>query len=447
MQQAVVTWEKEAVMQQGSAHALAEKIGVIGLGYVGLPVALAFSAVAGRVVGFDIDAARVLALQAGQDWTGEASKDVLEASSLLITDRVEDLSGCSFFVVTVPTPVDQDKQPDLAPLTAACRTIAQVMGPGAVVVIESTVFPGATEEVCGPLLEAVSGLRRGRDFHLGYSPERINPGDREHSLARVTKIVSGEDEATLERVASAYGAIIEAGLYRAASIKIAEAAKVIENTQRDLNIALMNELSLIFERLGIPTAAVLEAAATKWNFLPFRPGLVGGHCIGVDPYYLTSRAVQSGYQPEVILAGRRINDEMGRIVARKAVQLLAQAGLSMTKARVAVMGLTFKEDVPDLRNSKVVDLVEELRAFGVAPLLHDPLADAKIVEQDFGSAPGSLAAVQDLDALILAVPHAAYRSLGAEGLAERLRPGGLLLDLKAAFPAAAKAEGLTYWAL
>ncbi len=434
-------------MQQGNVQQLAEEVAVIGLGYVGLPVALAFSAVARRVVGFDIDPARIAALKHGKDWTGEASEADLQAGRLHFTDQVGDLAGCTFFVVSVPTPIDQDKRPDLGPLTAACRTIAQVLRPGAVVVIESTVYPGATEEVCGPLLEAASGLRRGRDFHLGYSPERINPGDRAHSLARVVKIVAGEDAATLERVASAYGAIIKAGLHRAGSIKIAEAAKVIENTQRDLNIALMNELSLIFERLGIPTAAVLEAAATKWNFLAFKPGLVGGHCIGVDPYYLTSRAVQSGYQPEVILAGRRINDEMGRIVARRAVQLLACAGHSLTAARVAVLGLTFKEDVSDLRNSRVVDLVEELRAYGIAPLLHDPLADPGIVERDFSIAPQPLAAAQDLDALILAVPHAAYRALGVAGLIARLRPGGILLDLKAAFPAAAAVEGLTYWAL
>lgn len=434
-------------MQQGNDCSLAEEIGVIGLGYVGLPVALAFAAVARRVVGFDIDATRVAALQGGHDWTGEASQSALAGSRLQVTDRVEELEGCGFFVVSVPTPVDVEKRPDLSPLRAACEIIAQVLRPGAVVVIESTVFPGATEEVCGPLLEACSGLKRGRDFHLGYSPERINPGDREHSLSQIVKIVSGEDAATLERVARAYGAIIEAGLHRAASIKIAEAAKVIENTQRDLNIALMNELSLIFERLGIPTAAVLEAAATKWNFLPFKPGLVGGHCIGVDPYYLTSRAVQSGYQPEVILAGRRINDEMGRVVARRAVQLLARAGLSLTQARVAVLGLTFKEDVSDLRNSKVVDLVEELRAYGIAPLLHDPLADAAIVEADFGLAPVSLDAAERLDALILAVPHAAYRALGVAGLTQRLKPGGLLLDLKAAFPAAAADESLVYWAL
>ncbi|MEQ8654003.1 MAG: nucleotide sugar dehydrogenase [Kiloniellales bacterium] len=434
-------------MQQGNDCSLAEEIGVIGLGYVGLPVALAFAAVARRTVGFDIDATRVAALRSGHDWTGEASQSALEDSRLQVTDRVEDLEGCGFFVVSVPTPVDGEKRPDLSPLRAACEIIAQVLRPGAVVVIESTVFPGATEEVCGPLLEACSGLKRGQDFHLGYSPERINPGDREHSLSQIVKIVSGEDEATLERVARAYGAIIEAGLHRAPSIKIAEAAKVIENTQRDLNIALMNELSLIFERLGIPTAAVLEAAATKWNFLSFKPGLVGGHCIGVDPYYLTSRAVQSGYQPEVILAGRRINDEMGRVVARRAVQLLARAGLSLTQARVAVLGLTFKEDVSDLRNSKVVDLVEELRAYGIAPLLHDPLADGAIVEADFGLAPVPLDAAESLDALILAVPHAAYRALGVAGLIERLKPGGLFLDLKAAFPAAAADESLVYWAL
>ncbi len=434
-------------MLQPQALNLDEEIAVIGLGYVGLPVALAFAAVAKRVVGFDIDGQRVAALRRGSDWIGEAEEVALLSSGLTVTDRTDDLVGCSFFVISVPTPVDAEKRPDLKPLKAACRTIASVMRPGAVVVVESTVYPGATEEVCGPLLEAASGLHRGRDFHLAYSPERINPGDREHSLERVVKIVAAEDAVTLERVAKVYGAIIAAGLHRAPSIKVAEAAKVIENTQRDLNIALMNELSLIFERLDIPTAAVLEAAATKWNFLPFKPGLVGGHCIGVDPYYLTSRAVQSGYQPEVILAGRRINDDMGRVVARRAVQLLARGGHSLTQARLAVLGLSFKEDVPDLRNSKVVDLVEELRAFGVAPLLHDPLADSAIVRRDFGQDPVKLPAIVDLDALILAVPHAVYREMGAEGFTRRLRSPAIFLDVKAGFPDLAARQDLCYWAL
>ncbi len=434
-------------MQQPVTHSLDETVAVIGLGYVGLPVALAFARVARRTLGFDIEAGRVAALQRGHDWTGEAEPEALTESRLEVTDRIEDLAGCSLFIVCVPTPIDREKRPDLEPLTAACRAIAKVLQPGGLVVVESTVYPGATEEVCGPLLEALSGLVRGRDFHLGYSPERINPGDREHSLERVTKIVSGEDKASLERVARAYGAIVPAGLHLAPSIKVAEAAKVIENTQRDLNIALMNELSLIFDRLEIPTAEVLAAAATKWNFLPFKPGLVGGHCIGVDPYYLTSRAVQSGYQPEVILAGRRINDGMGRLVARRAVQLLARGGHSLTAARVGVLGLTFKEDVPDLRNSKVVDLVEELRAFGVEPLLHDPLAEPAIAARDFGAEPQALGAIQDLDALVLAVPHAAYRTLGAAGLAARIRPGGLFMDIKSAFPELGRSDALRYWAL
>ncbi len=434
-------------MQAPASHVLDENVAVIGLGYVGLPVALAFARVAHQVVGYDIDSERVAALRRGEDWTGESDRASLAASRLTYCDAVEDLAGCSFFVVCVPTPIDAEKRPDLGPLTEACRRIAQVLRPGGLVVLESTVFPGATEEVCGPILEAGSGLRRGRDFHLAYSPERINPGDREHSLERVTKIVAAEDAASLERVARAYGAIVPAGLHRASSIRVAEAAKVIENTQRDLNIALMNELSLIFDRLDISTSEVLAAAATKWNFLPFKPGLVGGHCIGVDPYYLTSRAVQSGYQPEVILAGRRINDEMGRLIARRAVQLLAREGLSLTAARVAVLGLTFKEDVPDLRNSKVVDLVEELRAFGIAPMLHDPLADRARARRDFGAEVVSLDALEGLDALVLAVPHRAYRDLGAAGLAARLRPGALFLDIKSAFPALASEAGLRYWAL
>ncbi len=426
---------------------LEERIAVIGLGYVGLPVALAFAKAAREVVGFDIDPLRIAAIGRGEDWTGEVEPEALAASGMRLTDNEADLKGSRFFVVSVPSPVDVDKRPDLGPLCQACRTIGRVLAPGSVVVFESTVFPGATDEVFGPILEQVSGLKRGRDFHLAYSPERINPGDREHSLERVTKIVAAEDAASLERVARAYAAIVPAGLHRAASIKVAEAAKVIENTQRDLNIALMNELSLIFDRLGIPTQEVLSAAATKWNFLPFRPGLVGGHCIGVDPYYLTSRALQSGYQPQVILAGRRINDEMGRQVARRAVQLMARSGKVLTEAKVAVLGLTFKEDVPDLRNSKVVDLVDELRAFGVTPLLHDPLADPAQVERDFGQRPASLEQFADLDALVLAVTHRSYVGLGAAALRGMLRHGGLFLDIKSAFPELRAEPGLAYWAL
>ncbi len=426
---------------------LDERVAVIGLGYVGLPVALAFAKAARSVVGFDIDPLRVAAIKRGEDWTGEVEGEALRASNMQASDREEDLKGATFFVVSVPSPVDKEKRPDLGPLSKACRTIGRVLAPGSIVCFESTVFPGATEEVFGPILEEVSGLTRGRDFHLAYSPERINPGDREHSLARITKIVAAEDDASLERVARAYGAIVPAGLHRATSIKVAEAAKVIENTQRDLNIALMNELSLIFDRLEIPTLDVLEAAATKWNFLPFRPGLVGGHCIGVDPYYLTSRAVQSGYQPQVILAGRRINDEMGRQVARRTVQLMARNGKALTAARVAVLGLTFKEDVPDLRNSQVVDLVSELRDFGISPLLHDPLADPDQVERDFGQRPVSMDRIEELDALLLAVTHASYLALGASALQNKLRGGGLFVDIKSAFPALRAEPGLAYWAL
>ncbi|MEO1193937.1 MAG: nucleotide sugar dehydrogenase [Pseudomonadota bacterium] len=424
---------------------LSESIAVIGLGYVGLPVALAFARKAERVIGFDSDAARIAALKRGEDWTGEA--EGLQDSSLVYSDQVEDLAGCSLFIVCVPTPVDSEQRPDLEPLRSACHSIAQVLQPGGLVVVESTVFPGATEEVCGPLIEALSGLKRGRDFHLGYSPERINPGDREHSLERVTKIVAAEDAASLDRLATAYGAIIPVGLHLAPSIKVAEAAKVIENTQRDLNIALMNELSLIFDRLDIPTGAVLEAAGTKWNFLRFRPGLVGGHCIGVDPYYLTSRAVQAGYQPEVILAGRRINDAMGAYVARRTLQLLAQAGRTPATARVAVLGLTFKEDVPDLRNSQVVDLAAELVAFAVTPLLHDPLAPADQVMAVFGATTAPLETLTDLDALVLAVPHRGYLALGPEGLAARLKPAGILVDVKGAVPELAERTDVIYWAL
>ncbi|GAB5471821.1 MAG: nucleotide sugar dehydrogenase [Rhodospirillales bacterium] len=426
---------------------LEEDIAVLGLGYVGLPVALAFARVARSVVGFDSDPARIAALRSGDDWTGEVSEEELRESRLAVSDRAADLAGASLFVICVPTPVDAEKQPDLEPLRQACRTVAEVLAPGGLIVVESTVFPGATEEVCGPLLEALSGLRQGLDFHLGYSPERINPGDREHSLERVVKIVAADRPASLDRLARAYGAIVPAGLHRAPTIKVAEAAKVIENTQRDLNIALMNELSLIFDRLDISTNDVLAAAATKWNFHRFRPGLVGGHCIGVDPYYLTSRALQAGYQPEVILAGRRINDDMGRLVARRAVQLLARAGRTMTTARVGVLGLTFKEDVPDLRNSQVVQLVAELRAFGISPLLHDPLAPPDLAAVAFDAALQPFEALQDLDALVLAVPHRSYLELGGEGLLARLRTDAVMIDIKSALPGLAGRPDLSYWAL
>ena len=426
---------------------LDERVAVIGLGYVGLPVAVAFARVAERVVGFDISPERVAELRRGEDRTGEVDPEELHTTRARFTADPAELAGTTLFVVTVPTPVDAERRADLGPLRAACATIGPHLSPGAVVVFESTVFPGATEEICGPALEAASGLRAGRDFTLGYSPERINPGDREHRLETITKVVAGQDAATLERLARAYGAIVPAGIFRAASIRVAEAAKVIENTQRDLNIALMNELALIFDRLSIPTREVLAAARTKWNFLPFTPGLVGGHCIGVDPYYLTARAEAAGYHPEVILAGRRINDSMGAFVAQKTLRLMVEAGRETgSKACVGLLGLTFKENIPDLRNSRAPGIVAELRAFGVSPLVHDPHTDPGEVRREHGLEVAPLDAFHDLDAVILAVPHRVYLD-ARERLQAMVTEGGVLVDVRAALDPATLRPDLRYWSL
>ena len=422
------------------------RIAVIGLGYVGLPVAVAFARAFPGVVGFDISKIRVEALRAGVDATGEITGEELKASTLKISDDEHDLAGVSFFVVTVPTPIDAHRRPDLSPLESACRLIGPHLRAGAIIVFESTVYPGVTEDFCGPLLEKFSGLRRGVDFKLGYSPERINPGDKEHRLQSITKIVSAEDAETLEQVAHAYGAIIDAGLYRAQSIKVAEAAKVLENTQRDLNIALMNELSLMMDLMNIRTKDVLDAAATKWNFLRFSPGLVGGHCIGVDPYYLTSAAEQLGYHPQVILAGRRINDDMGRVVARKTVKLLIEAGVAVKGAKVGILGLTFKENVPDLRNSKVPDIIDELKEFGIACLIHDPIAEAAGARDEYGLDISALRDFVRLDALILAVNHRAYFEPGVK-ITSMLKDGGVLVDVKSALDPNTIPKSLLYWSL
>ncbi len=429
-----------------TARTIDERIAVIGLGYVGLPVAVAFAQRCDHVVGFDISEPRVRALDAGHDWTGEVTGYALAASSMKCTCDPAALAGASFFIVTVPTPVDSEHRPDLSPLRSACRMIGPHLRSGAVVVFESTVFPGATEEVCGPELEAASGLVCGQDFKLGYSPERINPGDHVHTLNSIVKIVSGQDAETLDRVTSVYEAIVDAGVHRATSIKVAEAAKVIENTQRDLNIALMNELAIIFDRLDLRTHDVLEAAGTKWNFLNFRPGLVGGHCIGVDPYYLTAKAEAVGYHPEVILAGRRINDGVGRFAAQKTLKLLAASGIAPGAARVGLLGLTFKEDVPDLRNSKVPDVVEELESFGVRPIVHDPVCDPVTVSNGLGLRLVSMEQFRDLDALILAVTHKAYLASPAK-LFAMLRQGGVFVDLKSAFEPSQVRDDLVYWSL
>jgi len=424
-----------------------EKVVVLGLGYVGLPVALAFARHHPGAIGFDIDAGRVAELCRAYDRTHEVDADVLVATSLKFTADPTCLADATFIVVTVPTPIDGNLQPDLRPLRSASETIGKHLTVGTVVVYESTVYPGVTEEFCGPILAKVSGLTQGKDFKLGYSPERINPGDREHTLERTVKVVSGEDAPTLDRVAAAYGAFITAGVHRAESIKVAEAAKVIENTQRDLNIALMNELSLIFDRMGIRTRDVLAAAGTKWNFLKFTPGLVGGHCIGVDPYYLTAKAESLGYHPQVILAGRRINDGMGAFVAQKLIKMLGASDVPLRRAKVGILGLTFKENVPDIRNSKVPDIAKELREFGIDPLIHDPHAHAAEVRHEYGFELSSMEQWSNLDAVIFAVSHKEYDELGVAGIVKFLKPTGALLDVKSRVDASQVPSGITYWCL
>jgi UDP-N-acetyl-D-galactosamine dehydrogenase len=422
-------------------------LAVLGLGYVGLPVALALAKHFSPVIGFDISERRIGQLRDGKDSTGEVSVDELKSSSLVLTSDPKELERASFLIVTVPTPIDADRRPDLSPLESACRLIGPALRPGAVVVFESTVYPGLTRDICGPLLAKSSGLRQGTDFKLGYSPERINPGDRTHRLETITKIVSGEDEETLQRVVAVYGTVVKAGLHHASSIEVAEAAKVIENTQRDLNIALMNELAIIFDRLGIPTMEVLKAAGTKWNFLPFTPGLVGGHCIGVDPYYLTAKAEASGYFPQVILAGRRINDGMGAFISQRLVKMLIAAERPVKKSRIGILGLAFKEDVPDLRNSRVPDIVAELREFGIQAIVHDPLVDAGEARHEYGLNLSALTDFHDLDGLVLAVPHRRFKDTGFDHLFSMLRPGGVFVDVKTAVDRRSVPSGIDYWSL
>jgi UDP-N-acetyl-D-galactosamine dehydrogenase len=420
---------------------------VVGLGYVGLPVVLALAKKFGPVYGFDISTSRVEELKQGHDRTGEVSRDELLSSSVKLTSDVNALTGVSFFIVTVPTPIDASKRPDLTPIVNACELIGLVLKPGAIVVFESTVYPGLTRRICRPLLAKTSGLEAGRDFKLGYSPERINPGDTKHRFESIMKVVAGEDEESLDRVAAVYSAIVTAGVHRAPSLEVAEAAKVIENTQRDLNIALMNELSLIFERLGIATADVLAAAGTKWNFLPFTPGLVGGHCIGVDPYYLTARAEELGYLPQVILSGRRINDAMGNHVAQRVVKMLIAAERPVRGARVGILGLTFKEDVPDLRNSRVPDIVAELKTFGIEPMVHDPLADKAQAQHEYGIGLVPVEQFTRLDALIYAVPHRVLKERGERLVPDMMSERGVIFDVKSALDRAKLPSPLLYSAL
>jgi UDP-N-acetyl-D-glucosamine/UDP-N-acetyl-D-galactosamine dehydrogenase len=409
-------------------------------------VAVALARKFDSVTGFDVSSKRIASLQAGHDWTGEIDDEELAATSLRFTEDPADLALASFLIVTVPTPIDDDNRPNLRPIESACELLGAHLKPGAVIVFESTVYPGVTEDVCGPLIEKISGLRHGRDFSLGYSPERINPGDKVHRLESITKVVAADTPEALARVEAVYGSIIDAGLHVAPSIKVAEAAKVIENTQRDLNIALMNEISLIFDKMGIRTKDVLDAAGTKWNFLNFTPGLVGGHCIGVDPYYLTSAAERLGYWPEVILAGRRINNAMAAHVATKAVKLLISQGRTVSGAKVGILGITFKEDVPDLRNSKVPDIAKELEQFGITPLVHDPLANAVEAGHEYGLELSALEALDDLDVLILAVSHRSYLAKAAD-LPARVRHGGVVIDIRSALDPSQLRADLVYWSL
>jgi len=423
-------------------------IAVVGLGYVGLPLAVEF----GKkfpTVGFDLSTAKIDAYRRHVDPTREVSSEELRAATgLSVTSDPTELRRADFIVVAVPTPIDEAHQPDFGPLLGASESVGRNLKRGATVVFESTVYPGATEEICIPVIEKHSGMQWRRDFFVGYSPERINPGDREHSLTRITKVVSGDSTETLERVAAVYGSIVTAGVHRASSIKVAEAAKVIENTQRDLNIALMNELSLIFHKIGIDTLEVLQAAGTKWNFLPFRPGLVGGHCIGVDPYYLTHKADKLGYHPQVILAGRRINDGMGKYIADQTVKLLIHGGCPVKGANVTVLGLTFKENCPDLRNSRVIDVIRELQSFGANVHVHDPIADPAEAMHEYGVKLTSWEDLPRSHALVAAVAHRELTQRPIGDLAEKLEANGLYVDVKSqADLAALRAQGLRVWRL
>jgi len=425
-----------------------ERIAVVGLGYVGLPLAVNLARHF-SVTGFDVKEDRIRELKKGRDRTLEVGIEQIKAGGVTFTSDPALLAACRLIIIAVPTPIDASRIPDLTALKKASALVGQQLTRGACVVYESTVYPGVTEEVCLPILEAASGLRLGRDFFLGYSPERINPGDKVHTLENIVKIVSGSDNATVDLLAGIYGTVVKAGIYRASAIKVAEAAKVIENTQRDINIALMNELSIIFQRLGIDSLEVLAAAETKWNFLPFRPGLVGGHCIGVDPYYLTYKAESLGYHPEVILAGRRINDGMGKYIAERTVKMLIAADKPVRKARVAVLGLTFKENIPDIRNTKVVDIISELAGYGIEVLVHDPLADTEEVRAHYDLELTPLKEIVQMDAMIVAVAHDDYRQMGLVQIAARCRDGNpVVVDIKGIFPAGeAERLGIHYWSL
>jgi UDP-N-acetyl-D-glucosamine/UDP-N-acetyl-D-galactosamine dehydrogenase len=424
------------------------KVAIVGLGYVGLPIAVAFGKQQ-RVIGFDINKEKIEELRRGFDRTGEVSTDDLKDSQVEYTAEANELKKADFIIVAVPTPINEALQPDLKALRMSSELIGKNMSAGTIVVYESTVYPGVTEEVCLPILEKTSGLKSGVDFKVGYSPERINPGDKEHTLTKIVKVVSAQDEESLEIVASTYELVVKAGIHKAPSIKVAEAAKVIENTQRDLNIALMNELALIFHRLGIDTKAVLDAAGTKWNFLKFFPGLVGGHCIGVDPYYLTYKAESVGYHPEVILAGRRINNGMGKFVAEQAMKRLGQLDRPLKELKVAVLGLTFKENVPDLRNSRVPDIIRELQEYGVQVLVHDPLAELQEAVAEYGIHLSEWDHLKNMDGIILAVAHREYTEMGTQKLVSLLRSQerGVVIDVKSVLEQSKLPKSLSYWRL
>jgi len=423
-------------------------VAVVGLGYVGLPLAVEFGK-KHPTVGFDLSKAKIEAYRRGEDPTGEVSSDDLKAASkLMVTNDPGSLKEADFVIVAVPTPVDGAHNPDFAPLVGASESVGKNLKRGATIVFESTVYPGATEEVCIPIIEKHSRMKWKKDFFVGYSPERINPGDKEHTLTKILKVVSGDTPETLERVAQMYASVVTAGVHKASSIKVAEAAKVIENTQRDLNIALMNELSLIFHRLGIDTMEVLQAAGTKWNFLPFRPGLVGGHCIGVDPYYLTHKAEMVGYHPQVILSGRRINDGMGKFVAEQTVKNMIQAGFPVKGSHVNVLGLTFKENCPDLRNSRVIDIIHELESYGVTVHVHDPLADSGEALHEYGVTLTAWEHLPKANAIVAAVSHRDFMSRPVSDYATKLTAGGLFVDVKCAHnPIALREAGFNVWRL
>ncbi len=427
---------------------MTERLAVVGLGYVGLTVAVSFAKKYQNVVGFDIDSDKIASLTGGIDRTGEVSTDELAAASIVFTAEPSLLKECSFFIVAVPTPIDCENRPDLTPLVSASKTVGRSLGPGSIVVYESTVYPGLTEEICAPILERESGLKRGTDFKVGYSPERINPGDRQRPFHSIKKIVSSEDNDSLERIAAVYESVVTAGVHRAKSIRVAEMAKVIENTQRDVNIALMNELAIICDRLGMRTKDVIDAAATKWNFMPFLPGLVGGHCIGVDPYYLASKAQEVGVEPRLILAGRRINDGMGCFLARRLFELMEESGTrTVAGARVGVLGLTFKENVPDLRNSRVPELITGLQDEGVEVVVHDPFAEPEAALLEYGIQLSGMDEFYALDGLVVAVGHRMYRQAPPASLASYLRSGGVLMDVKSIVDSAGLPEDIRYWSL